>query len=123
MIQRAQQNQCVYCYRGFATQGILKRHKREFCRVNPESDSFKSTKHQFVCPQCNSSFKNKYHLDEHLRLDCGKRQTCEQCGRTFRYSRSLKHHLKRSCSVKKNHDKQEFTEMIDVKVEYGESTQ
>lgn len=49
----------------------------------------------FACPNCNSKFKYKGNLSEHMKVQCGKKKSfqCHICQKEFAYKQNMKTHL------------------------------
>ncbi|XP_066250358.1 zinc finger protein 32-like [Euwallacea similis] len=49
---------------------------------------------RFMCPNCNSSYKQKGHLVRHIKYECGVEPQfeCQVCFRRFRHKSNLKAH-------------------------------
>ena len=67
-------------------------------RVQHERLIHRSTDTKFICPKCNSSFKENSQLTNHEK-SCGKQKSkvaCNQCGKTM-LKTSLKKHREKNC--------------------------
>ncbi|KAJ8976465.1 hypothetical protein NQ317_012415 [Molorchus minor] len=49
---------------------------------------------RYMCPNCNSSYKQKGHLVRHIKYECGVEPQfkCELCSRRFKHKSNLKAH-------------------------------
>ena len=87
-------DKCSFCKTEFTSHGSLKRHLETGNNIKANT---------FVCDVCQSSFPQKYRLNDHIK---GKHQlprySCEVCGKKFGWRSSLKFHLKHS------HDNEPF---------------
>ncbi|XP_066155306.1 gastrula zinc finger protein XlCGF26.1-like [Euwallacea fornicatus] len=67
---------------------------------------------RFMCPNCNSSYKQKGHLVRHIKYECGVepqfecqvcfhsyRHSCGKCLKSYKYKWNLLRHVKYECGV------------------------
>lgn len=77
---------------------------RESFRPKIDGLTNKNTKKSFKCAHCNTTFKNRMNLLNHIRSHIDRKFTCQYCGQQFIRSDHLKCHIdvKHSDLINKN---------------------
>ena len=78
--------QCEKCRKGFTTKSVLTAHS--LC-------CGKETRDEFVCETCNTAFKRKGNLDEHVKYAHSLGLCACVCGKRYKWPKTLAAHKKK----------------------------